>query len=827
MRKTTHIICLLAALCLAAPRGTAQIIVTGDRHVSASLPSGSVVWMHAADGRFFAALETGKIPASCTILDTRGNIGTFYWAEDIPTGGLPAGCRLLWKGSGGSLIKADRMLIPPPGGPGTAWMILDGLSAPPLKPATIKQFARAMPSFSGNISAILDSVHLDRIMQTLADLSGETSFTLDDATYTLMTRYVYSPQIHTARAYLLDQLAGMGYTAYVQQFQIGYGTALDVNPAYEPAGIACSGSGLLLADAQSESWTPVWHDAGKRRLTALSRPGSGIVWAVGMEGLLLTYNLRKGNFRLFDAFPEHDLFDVCFTDGEHGWVCGSHGLIAATQDGGVTWSISSSGTDVDLYTVTITADGNGWAAGQDGTLLHTDDGGNSWRRLPTGSDSWLYDICFTSRDRGWIVGSQATLLHTDDGGNTWLRTNIPVSTSLLDIDFSADGTGCIAGRNGTLLQTRDNGRTWQAASAAVTGDIYSIAAVDGERIVTGGDFGLMSSNNGGAAFRTSLVPGETFYNVIAEKTGSEHPDISYIICAHYDSINDHGDPLVRAPGADDNGSGCAAVLEAARVLAPYDADYTIKFILFSAEEIGLYGSKAYVQAAISANEQIAGVINLDMIGYENDDYGRVEFHTNFAQTALVDSMVAWAGAWNLPLVPKRTLTRANSDHWPFLNAGYQALMVIEDTRDDFNPNYHSADDLPEYINTRYFQANVKLAVGTLARFAGIDLPSTPVSEEDGLQPAGFRMYAPWPNPFNPAVTAAIDLARNDNVSVEVFDLLGRKVRRLHQGRVTAGYHTFVWNGTDQQDRPAASGVYLIVCRTGSGMAEKRKIVLMR
>ncbi|MBN2417102.1 M20/M25/M40 family metallo-hydrolase [bacterium] len=828
MRKKRTIIALIAALLMAAAQsGVAQIIVTGGMPAIASLPAGSAVWMHSAGGRFFAALETGDIPASCVILDERGYRGSFYWTADPQAGTLPDGCRILWQGTEGALIKAGEGRAPLPARYHADWLLLDGLSAPAAGNNLSKRTAPAMPSFSGDINTVLDSVSLERIIATVSDLSGETSFTVYNTSYNLTSRYVYSPQIQAARYYLTEELLEMGYATYIQQFQLGAGKALNVNPEFIRSGVAGSGSGLLLGGGRDDRWAPVWHDADSRILTALARPAADMVWATGHRGLLVRFDPATSQARLCSGFEDRDLFDVCFTDDTHGWICGSDGLIAATNDRGDTWHILPSGTDRDLYTLTVAPDGTGWAAGKDGTLLRSRDGGTSWTPLNPGTGSWLYDICFTGRTQGWIAGSQGTLLHTGDGGDTWETIDLPVSVSLLDIDFAADGTGWIAGRCGTLLRTTDSGRTWHTAPAALTGDIYAVSAVNRDTVIAGGYFGLIRSDNGGADFQAAMVPGETFYNVIAEKPGTLDPDITYIICAHYDATNNSGDPMLAAPGADDNASGCAAVLEAARVLAPYTSDYTIKFILFTAEEIGLYGSKAYAQQAAAQGENIAGVINLDMIGYEGDDDLRVELHTNFARTQLVDSMAVWAGAWGLPLAPVKVLARPNSDHAPFLSLGYQALMVIEDTRaGGFNPFYHSANDRLTYMNTGYFHSNVRLAAGTLARFAGIDLTATPVSD-GARRPAAFIMHPPWPNPFNPSVTAAIDLPRDEGATVDVFDLLGRPVRRLHQGRLAAGHHTFIWNGDDRLGRPVSSGVYLIVCRTGGGAAAQRKIVLMR
>jgi hypothetical protein len=86
--------------------------------------------------------------------------------------------------------------------------------------------------------------------------------------------------------------------------------------------------------------------------------------------------------------------------------------------------------------------------------------------------------------------------------------------------------------------------------------------------------------------------GNTFQNIIVTKTGTRYPDTMIVLGAHYDSMN--------CPGTDDDGTGDALVLEAARILANRNCEYTIKFVLFSAEEEGLIGSNAFVQALPSS-----------------------------------------------------------------------------------------------------------------------------------------------------------------------------------------------------------------------------------
>ncbi len=104
-------------------------------------------------------------------------------------------------------------------------------------------------------------------------------------------------------------------------------------------------------------------------------------------------------------------------------------------------------------------------------------------------------------------------------------------------------------------------------------------------------------------------------NVVAEITGSVLPDEIIVLGAHYDSINGSGSGYA-APGADDNATGTSGVVEVARILAnggPYVR--TIRFIAFSAEELGLYGSGASAQNSRNAGENIVAMINTDMSAY--------------------------------------------------------------------------------------------------------------------------------------------------------------------------------------------------------------------
>jgi hypothetical protein len=111
--------------------------------------------------------------------------------------------------------------------------------------------------------------------------------------------------------------------------------------------------------------------------------------------------------------------------------------------------------------------------------------------------------------------------------------------------------------------------------------------------------------------------GKKWKNVIATINGKKKPNDIYMGIAHFDSISKQ--PEVSAPGADDNASGTAAVLEIGRILKGISLDATVKLGVFSNEEQGRAGSKHFAKKAREEGLNIKGVINLDIIGF-NDAY---------------------------------------------------------------------------------------------------------------------------------------------------------------------------------------------------------------
>jgi subtilisin-like proprotein convertase family protein len=197
-------------------------------------------------------------------------------------------------------------------------------------------------------------------------------------------------------------------------------------------------------------------------------------------------------------------------------------------------------------------------------------------------------------------------------------------------------------------------------------------------------------------------------NIIATKTGTKYPDKEFIICGHYDNMPSGS----VAPGADDNASGTVAVLEAARLLAPFDLEYTIRFAAWDEEEIGLVGSHAYAQRAASQGQQILGVLNLDMIAWDSDNDFTYSIATNTLSQSFTNDFLRTTSYYQPQLNHNYYYTTA-SDHASFWQYDYPAMLAIEDWY-DFNEYYHTPADDIDILNMPYYIAFVRASIANIA-----------------------------------------------------------------------------------------------------------------
>lgn len=210
-------------------------------------------------------------------------------------------------------------------------------------------------------------------------------------------------------------------------------------------------------------------------------------------------------------------------------------------------------------------------------------------------------------------------------------------------------------------------------------------------------------------------------NIIATQLGKTTPNNIYIVCAHYDTVADYC--------ADDNATGTVAVLEVARILSKQCLDNTIIYALWDEEEIGLRGSQYYADLAAVNGDNILGVLNMDMIGYDGDSPGQAgdnEFDIDYrdiaGSAAMKNDIVSVLNTYtfDLSVIEVNPGTTA-SDHASFWFAGngssdaISAVLVGESWEtNDQTPYYHSSADRAATLDLQYYNEMVKLVTGYMA-----------------------------------------------------------------------------------------------------------------
>ena len=223
-------------------------------------------------------------------------------------------------------------------------------------------------------------------------------------------------------------------------------------------------------------------------------------------------------------------------------------------------------------------------------------------------------------------------------------------------------------------------------------------------------------------------------NVLALQPGNVFPDSIYIVGAHYDCTvigNDSRPEDIRnAPGADNNASGVATVLEAARILSQYTCRYSILYVLWDESEyvledpdqIGLLGSTAYAEHTLECEMRIAGVIDMDMIAYDYNDDGAMYIHGSPQGRSawMAERAVDMAERFELRLVPRVTMIGLGTDNVPFYLLGYSTIGFSEDIMHDANHYDHQSLDTVDKFNIDYYHQISKLIVATLAFLTGVE-----------------------------------------------------------------------------------------------------------
>lgn len=537
-----------------------------------------------------------------------------------------------------------------------------------------------------------------------------------------------------------------------------------------------------------------------------------------------------------------------------------------SADGGASWGARAQGTDIyTLGTIAFSSEQFGMAAGSNGTVLRTADFGESWSPLDPATFGYeaFNGVAASGLLRYWLITDSGYLYDTSDFGATWLRRSLMYPMRLTGIAFHGERAGVAVG-SGKAFYTKDGGVTWNSVSVATeftavcmrdslkvvasgTGgevwvsedggatwgrfgtecslarDVWSIASADGASYwLAGRDLARRVVWSGAIKDCAARQFADTIWgeNISFRREGESDPGRRVLLTAHYDSRS--GSPYDCAPGADDNATGVAAVLECSRILRGERLARSVEFVLFDGEELGLVGSRAYA-AALDTDVVYDGVLNLDMLGWDPNPMalsaaiGRRAGAT--PDTILSDAINAAIEECDLPLSISYLAPGApgSSDHIAFWDVGVPAVLLIEGgTREERTPYYHTCGDAANTLNYDFLAVCTRAALGAIADLAG-------------LVPAGqprFALAPNFPNPFNSGTVLSYSLDEPADMELAVYDVAGRRVALIERSSRGAGEYRRPWDGTDEAGRRLSSGVYFLRLKAGASEAV-RKVVILR
>ncbi|UCG43548.1 MAG: M28 family peptidase [candidate division WOR-3 bacterium] len=674
-----------------------------------------------------------------------------------------------------------------------------------------------------------DSVVREILSQVSADSISNTIQALQEFT----TRYSYAQGCSLAGDYILRRFGEAGIEAECHSYSIpAFAAELCMLP--EGSGWLVDTLGTLLHTSdQGESWRELLG-LDYHQLFGLAFPDSVHGWLTGRSvfgnsAVILHTSDAGQSWIVQTGFEQARLNKVLFLDPDLGWAAGSKddsGFVVRTTNRGRSWRSWTTGSAGELRDLSFVNSTCGWAVGKEhssgqAVVLYSSDSGASWA-VQMRFQGRLSGVSFTDSCFGWVAGGDSSgrpkVFRTTDAGLAWTECSPDTGFALRDVGFLDSGQGWCAGDSGFVYHTSDAGESWSGRSLGAR-SLAVLAVADSLNVWVAGerDTVLVTTDQGASWTGHSPRKSYTWRNVLGRIQGRSGPDTIWMASAHFDSYST--DPCQVAPGADDDASGVAALVEAARVLGIRAFETSIVLAAFSGEEQNFIGSTEYVRYILPARPNIAGLVNLDMIGFREQEWA-IDVISDSGSEGLADSFAAIAMEY-VPGLGVRKIVDPGMRYWdcnPFWDAGYRAVSVVER---EFNPAYHTPGDTLGLLVMPYAADVTKSMIATLACLARC-APSGMNQGGHGNGP-DLQVQA-WPNPLTGRTVVRYAVPSQTWVELGVYDIGGKKTRTLVSGLEQAGQNAVTWNRADDAGQQVPAGVYFCRFKT-EDRTDTRKLVV--
>jgi len=325
---------------------------------------------------------------------------------------------------------------------------------------------------------------------------------------------------------------------------------------------------------------------------------------------------------------------------------------------------------------------------------------------------------------------------------------------------------------------------------------------------------------------------QTFANVIARIPGTVAPDEIVAISGHFDSVSQQS--ATNAPGADDDASAIAAVLESALLMSGQSFDRTIEFMCYNVEEQGRRGSQAIAVDYIAQGKNLVGVINADMIGYWPTGWDRdLDVAYEPVSEWLADHVVSAANRYVGIPISKHLSGVCRDDHVSFTDRGLSAVTNMDcweahngNQNGETTPHYHRTTDTIDTLNLPCMTQAIQVSVAALAELAGPNATTNAPDVAISAQDSGLHNR---PNPFASMTEIRFEVVdSSEPFALRIYDARGRHVRSLVDAVMNEGEGLVRWDGRDSTGGRLPDGVYFCRLESRNGVVEdSQRVILLR
>lgn len=554
---------------------------------------------------------------------------------------------------------------------------------------------------------------------------------------------------------------------------------------------------------------------------------AGIV--VGQSGTILKTSNGGTNWNSVNSGTSVHLFSVYFINGNTGWVVGDVGVILKTTNAGATWGTQPTGVGYQLRSVSFINTTTGYAAGWYGTFLRTTNGGANWVLYSTGLTTNLTSVNFSDASNGFAAGQFGKVVRTTNGGVNWTEISSGTTAQIEKVNFTAINEAVIIGEGGFIRKSTNLGNNWVTQSSGTGNWLYSNSVKNQNFYIIVGDYGtIRKTSNGGINWysqtsnTSSLLTAVSFVDT---NTGWAVGINGTIIKTTTGGWTLPGTASLSSPS---NGQTCfstTGTLDWTDVFPPI-CNYRLQIATDQN-----FTNIIYNVAGINFSNynMPPGILNYD-----------TQYHWRVRATNQVGESPSWSSVRNFRTavpdvwIPVLNLPANNSIvavtpvlRWDSVttaigyrcriatDTGFTNLVLDSNNITNRQISVPAGRLLP---NTRYYwkvySYNSCMSSAYSPRWSFLTAV-TALTQNTSEIPAEYRLYANYPNPFNPVTSIKFDISKISSLKLKIFNLLGEEVESSVYEKLEPGQYSYDWNASG-----FGSGVY--ICRFEAVSVDKEK-----